>query len=231
MAGKKKILTVASDVVTTNDNDVGEESTIIKIEAPSKHAKLTIPPSIIPIIVPTHEISEDTDGSDSEPETIDVSSKVDLFDTDNLIQKTASGGGVLKDIWQNLSIFDTDSAEQRSPDAVDFGADTFDYTDVNSPGGSATTLKIYPAEVYDCYIELRKREPSKQAGYDYIWDTDLEEQLIRDITSKEEVAQTEKSATITGREYFEIVIKTDIDLSNWYENPAPIFQLPVIYQE
>lgn len=220
---EETLITVDSKYVETYDNTAGEMSKIIEIEAPSKKQGWKLKKGTLPFIAPIPQETLTTDGSDSEPETLNLSN--DLVEAPRLPQQVATGGSAKNETRQRVMVYDTDSGEQRLPDAVDYTADTIDYTDVNSPSSSSTDLNVYYAQILDSNIQLRY-VPQNRRDHTPLWDTDHFEQLAKDITKRDtNITPVQREKTIFGKERFEVWIDTETDLSNWYEAPAPFFKL------
>ena len=215
------LITVDSKYVKTFDNDVGEMSKIIEIKAPSKNQGWKLKKGELPFIAPVPRETLSTDGSDSEPETLDLSN--DLVEAPRLPQRTATGGQSKNASRERIMIYDTDEAEQRLPDSVDYTADQIEYTD-QSPD-STTDLYVWYAQILDSNIQLRY-VPQNRRDHTPLWDTDHFEQLAKDITVRDtNITPVPQDKTIFGKERFEIWIDTDVDLSNWYDAPAPFFKI------
>ena len=231
-------VTIADSEVTLSTNTTGEFSAVVDIQVPHGQ-RWTFPSDSthgIEFYGYTHQSETVTTDSGTETVTLDnnlVNSPA-LRDIETSSSTTEITGPRSLVVWDNESDF------QTGVNAVDYDANSFDYT---TPSATDRPLEIYYLWGDSAQLEFRSYDRAEE---------EYQKELIKsvrefheaDVYNENSRISFPESFTLRSKEHLKLTLKTDVDMTNWdsfdSNNPNTVsgldtysysyFKLPVIKQ-
>lgn len=203
-------INVYDSEVSLSSNTTGQASEIIDVKVPQGY-RYEFPaepkPHGIQLFMMTHEQTTAPTGTN----TISLSN--DLVNSPSRRDVGTSGGETATSGASSLVVWDDDSgvATQTEVDAVDYDADTYDYT--NSTG-TASTHEVFYLWGESSEIEFRHYQKDLQ-DFDHVGGGTAREFHLSSVFSDEEKVAFGRRFTVNEKEHLKVYLNSSVDLTNW----------------
>lgn len=193
--------------VSTFTNTTGEFSNIIEIEVPSGYRYEFPTGHSVEAFVYNHEVTTASSGATDEEQTLSNN----LVDSPAMRSVPAAGSESEIVGPHDLVVWDDEEGSQVDVDAVDYTANTFDYSD---SGAAESDLQVWYLWGDSAQVEFRNYSATEES-YD--------KELIRSMRHFHSANTLNRNGYITFQSPFTLMekeklavsIKTDVDLTNW----------------
>lgn len=197
--------------VSTFTNTTGEFSNIIEIEVPSGYRYEFPTQHSVEAFVYTHET--DTVASGATDATTTLSNN--LVNSPAVRDIPADGSESAISGPRDLTVWDDEAGSQVDVDAVDYDANTFDYSDT---GSAESDLQVWYLWGDSSQVEFRSYTATEES-YD--------KELIRSMRhfhnantiNRNGYVTFQSPFTLMEKEKLAVSIKTDVNLDNWDARP------------
>lgn len=193
--------------VTTQTNTTGEFSNIIDIEVPAGYRYEFPTNHTIEAFIYNHETTTVSSGATDETQNLsnNLVNSPAVRDIPANGSETALGGP------RDLVVWDDEESSQVDVDAVDYDANTFDYSDT---GTAESDLQVWYLWGDSAQVEFRSYTATEES-YDKELIRSMRHFHQADTLNRHGRVAFQSPFTLMEKEKLSVSVKTDVDLTNW----------------
>lgn len=209
VTNKHEITTInlSDQGVSTQTNTTGEYSNIIEIEVPSGYRYEFVPNHTIEMFVYTHETATVSSGASNAAQSLSNN----LVNSPAVREVPASSSESAISGPRDLVVWDDEEGAQVDVDAVDYDANTFEYSDT---GAAESDLQIWYLWGDSAQVEFRSYTATEES-YDKELIRSMRHFHSADTLNRNGRVSFQSPFTLMEKEKLAISVKTDVDLGNW----------------